>query len=109
MCSRDSVVIPSRQQGGPGTAAPPDFAPASPVVGARPASNCHRAVNSQEGLVLPGEAIAPTRMSVGHHGRLRPVTPFAGRPVPKSRNDDTFKVTVPTGHDYRLAVMKPLR
>jgi hypothetical protein len=37
------------------------------------------------------------------------VTPFAGRPVPESRNDDAFKVTVPTGHDYRLAAMKHLR
>jgi hypothetical protein len=37
------------------------------------------------------------------------VTPFAGRPAPESRNDDTFKRTVPTAHDYRLAVMKHLR
>jgi hypothetical protein len=27
------------------------------------------------------------------------VTPFAGRPVPESRNDDTFKVTVPNPRD----------
>jgi hypothetical protein len=36
------------------------------------------------------------------------VTPFAGRSVPESRNDDTYKVTILAGIDYRIAVMKRL-
>ena len=34
------------------------------------------------------------------------VTPFAGRSVPESCNDDTYKVTISARIDYRIAVMK---
>jgi hypothetical protein len=33
------------------------------------------------------------------------VAPFAGRPIPERGNHYTFKVTLPTGHDYGLAAL----